>query len=86
MTANALASAVARALPAFAAIPPRSIAVGQTAPGSPIVSDVPVAGGTERVLFLGTQGARALLVLLPGTDGIVGLDGEGGVHQLGRGP
>jgi hypothetical protein len=43
----------------------------------------PVAGGTERVLFLGTQGARALLVLLPGTDGIVGLDSEGGVHQLG---
>jgi hypothetical protein len=70
-------------LPAFAAMSPLGIAVGQTAPGSPIVSDVPVDGGTERVLFLGTERARALLVLLPGTDGIVGLDSEGGVHQLG---
>ena len=68
---------------AFAAMSPLGIALGQTAPGSPIVSDLPVAGGTERVLFLGTQGARALLVLLPGTDGIVGLDSGGGVHQLG---
>jgi hypothetical protein len=59
------------------------IAHGQTVPGSPIVSDVPVANGTERVPFLGTQGARALLVLLPGSDAIVGLDGGGGVHQLG---
>jgi hypothetical protein len=68
---------------AFAAVAPLGFALGQTAPGSPIVSDLPVAGGTERVLFLGTQGARALLVLLPGTDGIIGLDSEGGVHQLG---
>jgi hypothetical protein len=67
----------------FAAMSSLGIALGQTVPGSPIVSDLPVAGGTERVLFLGTQGARALLVLLPGTDGIVGLDSEGGVHQLG---
>jgi hypothetical protein len=67
----------------FAAMSPRGTAVGQTAPGSPIVSDLPVAGGTERVLFLGTQGARALLVLLPGSDGIVGLDSGGGIHQLG---
>jgi pimeloyl-ACP methyl ester carboxylesterase len=59
------------------------IALGQTAPASSVVSDLSVAGGTERVLFVGTPGARALLVLLPGTDGIVGLDGEGGVHQLG---
>ena len=66
-----------------AAIWPLGIGLGQTAPGSPIVTDIPVAVGTERVLFLGTQGARALLVLLPGTDGIVGLDSEGGVHQLG---
>ena len=66
-----------------AAISPLGIGLGQTAPGSTIVSDIPVAVGTERVLFLGTQGARALLVLLPGTDGIVGLDSEGGVHQLG---
>jgi hypothetical protein len=67
----------------FAAMSALGIALGQTVPGSPIVSDVPVAGGTERVLFLGTKGARALLVLLSGTDGIVGLDSEGGVHQLG---
>jgi hypothetical protein len=70
-------------LVAFAAVSPPGIALGQTAPGSPIVSDVPVAGGTERVLFLGTQGARALLVLLPGADGIVGLDSAGAIHQLG---
>jgi hypothetical protein len=38
--------------------------------------------GSKRVLFLGTQGARILLVLLPGTDGIVGLDSAGGIHQL----
>jgi hypothetical protein len=62
---------------------PLGTAVGQSAPGSSIVSDLAVAGGTERVLFLGTQGARALLVLLPGTDGIVSLDSEGGVHQRG---
>jgi pimeloyl-ACP methyl ester carboxylesterase len=67
----------------FAAISPLGIAVGQTASSSPIVSDVPVVGGTERVLFLGSQGARALLVLLPGSDGIIGLDSGGGVHQLG---
>ena len=58
-------------------------ALGETAPGSPVVSDVPIAGGTERVLFLGTPGARALLVLLPGGDGIIGLDNGGAVHQLG---
>ena len=67
----------------FAAMSLLGTALGQTAPGSPIVSDLPVAGGTERVLFLGIQEASALLVLLPGTDGIVGLDSEGGVHQLG---
>jgi len=42
---------VIRALIAFAAISLLGIAFGQTAPGSPIVSDVPVAGGTERCLF-----------------------------------
>jgi hypothetical protein len=68
---------------AFAAISPLGIALGQTAPGSPIVSDLPVASGTERVLFLGAQGARALVVLLPGSDGIIGLDSGGGVHQFG---
>jgi len=51
----------------LAAISPLALALGQTASGGPpIVSDIPVAGGTERVLFLGGQGARALLVLLPG--------------------
>jgi pimeloyl-ACP methyl ester carboxylesterase len=65
------------------AISPLALALGQTAPGSPIISDVPVAGGTERVLFLGGQGARALLVLLPGGDGIIGLDNGGAGHQLG---
>src|SRR5215472_14897349 len=50
---------------------------------SPVVADISVAGGTERVLFLGTERARALLVLLPGNDGIVGLDSAGGIHQLG---
>jgi hypothetical protein len=64
----------------FAAMSPLAVALGQTAPGSPIVSDVPVAGGTERVLFLGGQGARALLVLLPGGDGIIGLDTGGAAH------
>jgi len=44
---------------------------------------VPVAGGTERVLFLGGQQARAIVLLLPGGDGIIGLDSGGGVHQLG---
>jgi hypothetical protein len=68
---------------AFAAISPLGVALGQTAPGSPIVSDVQVAGGTERVLFLGVPGARAVLVLLPGGDGIIGLDTGGGAHQLG---
>jgi hypothetical protein len=53
------------------------IALGQTVLGSPIVSDVPVANGTERVLFLGTQGARVLLVLLPGSHGVVGPDQRG---------
>jgi hypothetical protein len=68
---------------AVAAISPLGIALGQTAPSSPIVSDLPVASGTERVLFLGAQEARALVVLLPGSDGIIGLDSGGGVHQLG---
>jgi hypothetical protein len=67
---------------AFAAVVPLGIALGQTAPGS-IVSDLPVASGTKRVLFLGAQGARALVVLLPGSDGIIGLDSGGGVHQFG---
>jgi len=67
----------------FVAVPPLGIALGQTAPGSPIVSDVSVTGGTERVLFLGTQEARALLVLLPGGEGVIGLDNGGGIHQLG---
>ena len=31
----------------------------------PVVADISVASGTERVLFLGTERARALLVLLP---------------------
>jgi hypothetical protein len=39
---------------------------------------VPVAGGTERALFLGGQQARAIVLLLPGGDGIVGLDRGGG--------
>jgi len=41
------------------------VALGQTAPAAAIVSDVPVAGGTERVLFLGGQQARAIVLLLP---------------------
>ena len=69
----------------LAAISPLALALGQTASGGPpIVSDIPVAGGTERVLFLGGQGARALLVLLPGGDGVIGLDSGGGIHQLGE--
>jgi hypothetical protein len=36
---------------AFAAISPLGIALGQIAPGSSIVSDVPLAGGIERVLL-----------------------------------
>jgi pimeloyl-ACP methyl ester carboxylesterase len=67
----------------FAAISPLGVAPGQTAPGSPIVGDVPVAGGTEGVLFLGAKEARAILILLPGGNGIIGLDNGGGIHQLG---
>jgi hypothetical protein len=54
---------------AFAAVAPLGIALGQTAPGSPIVSDLPVASGIERVLFLETPVVCALLVMLPGSDG-----------------
>lgn len=75
--------AICALLLALAAVSPLGVALGQTAPASPIVSDVPVAGGTERVLFLGAPGARAVLVLLPGGDGIIGLDTGGGLHQLG---
>jgi hypothetical protein len=67
----------------FAAISALGVALGQTAPSPPIVSDVPVAGGTERVLFLGAKEARVLLVLLPGGNGIIGLDNGGAIHQLG---
>jgi hypothetical protein len=67
----------------FAVMSPLALALGQTAPGFPAISDIPVAGGSERVLFLGGQGARALLVLLPGGDGVIGLDNGGAVHQLG---
>ena len=54
----------------FAAISPLGIALGQNVPGPKIISDVPLAGGSERVLFLGAQGARALVVLLPSSDGV----------------
>jgi hypothetical protein len=69
---------------AFVATALCGVALGQTAPPASIVSDVPVAGGTERVLFLGGRQARAIVLLLPGGDGIIGLDSGGGVHQLGR--
>src|SRR5713226_1811056 len=59
---------------AFAATWLAGVALGETAPAAPIVSDVPVAGGIERVLFLGGQQARATVLLLPGGDGIIGLD------------
>ncbi|HWZ69721.1 MAG TPA: alpha/beta hydrolase [Stellaceae bacterium] len=68
---------------AFAATALSGAALGQTAPAAAVVSDVPVAGGTERVLFLGGRQARAIVLLLPGGDGIIGLDSGGGVHQLG---
>ena len=42
---------------AFAAASPLAISLGQTAPGSPIVSDVSAAGGTQRVLFTGAKEA-----------------------------
>jgi hypothetical protein len=67
----------------FAAMSSLGTALGQTQSGSPIVADLPVSSGTERVIFLGTQGARALLVFLPGSDGVVGLDSAGGIHKLG---
>ena len=69
---------------AFAATSLCGVALGQTAPAASIVSDVPVAGGTERVLFLGGQQARAIVLLRPGGDGIIALDNGGGVHQVGR--
>jgi len=68
---------------AFVATALCGVALGQTAPAAAIVSDVAVAEGTERVLFLGGQQARAIVLLLPGGDGIIGLDSGGGVHQLG---
>jgi hypothetical protein len=60
------------------------VALGQTAPGSPTVSDVPVVAGTERVLFLGGRQSRAIVVLLPGGDGIIGLDDRGSVRRGGN--
>ena len=68
---------------AFAATSLSGVALGQTAPAASIVSDVAVAGGTERVLFLGGRQARAIVLLLPGGDGIIGLDSAGGVRQAG---
>jgi hypothetical protein len=68
---------------ALAATSLSGAALGQTAPPAAVVSDVPVADGTERVLFQGGRQARAIVVLLPGGDGIIGLDSGGGVHQLG---
>jgi pimeloyl-ACP methyl ester carboxylesterase len=59
------------------------VVLGQPAPAAAIVSDVPITGGTERVLIRGGRQARAIVVLLPGGNGIVGLDNGGGVHQLG---
>ena len=53
-------------------------------PGAAVLGDVPVADGTERVLFLAGRQAGAIVLLLPGGDGIIGLDSGGGVHQLGR--
>ena len=63
---------------AFAATSHAGPALGQTATAAAIVSDVPVAGGTERALFLGGRQARAIVLLLPGGDGIIGLDSGGG--------
>jgi hypothetical protein len=63
--------------------PLSGVALGQTAPAASIVSDVPVAEGTERLLFLEDRQARAMVLLLPGGDDIIGLDRGGGVHQLG---
>ena len=59
-------------------------ALGQSAPAAAVVKDVPVADGAERVLFLEGRQARAIVVLLPGGDGIIGLDSGGGIRQLGR--
>ena len=73
-------------------LPPAAIEVGMAPPvdlvsggceWGPVVADISVASGTERVLFLGTERARALLVLLPGNDGVVALDSAGGIRQLG---
>ena len=73
-------------------LPPAAVEVGAAPPVDivsggcglgPVVADISVASGTERVLFLGTERARALLVLLPGNDGIVALDSAGGIRQLG---
>ena len=80
LTARAEWSAILLALAAISLV---GVALGQTTPTSPIISDVPVAGGTERVLFLGGQQARGIVLLLPGGDGIISLDDAGGIHQLG---
>src|ERR1700731_2530192 len=68
-------------LPAVVATLPSDVALGQTASAAFGDSDMRVAGGTERVLFLGGQQAGAIVVLLPGGDGIIGVDGAGGVCQ-----
>src|SRR5690349_14702964 len=49
----------------------------------PIVGDVPLAGGgSERVVVTGAAAPRALLVMLAGGDGTVGIGNNGAITHL----
>jgi hypothetical protein len=51
----------------------------------PEIADIPLStGGAERVLFIGTQGARATLILLSGGDGVLSIDNAGNVTPGGN--
>jgi hypothetical protein len=49
------------------------------------VADIPLpGGGSERVLFIAPPRPRAILILLPGGDGILGIDTAGDIGQGGN--
>ena len=50
---------------------------------APVVADLPTTLGTERVAFFAAVQARAIVVLLPGGNGVLALDPAGRVHELG---
>ena len=57
----------------------------QTVPGSIEVADLAVpSGGTERVLFIAAQPARATVILLAGGDAVLAIDNAGTVTPGGN--